>query len=110
MPVTVEHEAPLEVLERFPELLPRLLREQFGLDLPQGVRVRPTSSNHNVTVVQELRSDSAFVLELEPGKPPACAVILESQRSIKSEKWFAWPSYLADLHRTHRCDSYLIVF
>ncbi len=110
MPVTIEHEAPLELLERFPDLLPSLLREQLGRPVPLGARLRPVSENHNVTVAQELRSDGAFILETAPGEPPACAAILEPQRSIDPEKWYAWPSYLSDLHRKYRCPTYLIVF
>jgi len=110
MPVTIEHEAPLEVLERFPDLLPRLLRDQFGRPVPLEARVRPVSSNFNITVAQELRSDSAVVLETSPDRPPACAAILEPQRRIDPEKWYSWPSYLSELHRKYRCPTYLIVF
>ena len=110
MPVTIEHEAPLEVLERFPGLLPRLLRDQLGRPVPLEARVRPVSSNFNITVAQELRSDSAVVLETSPDRPPACAAILEPQRRIDPEKWYSWPSYLSELHRKYRCPTYLIVF
>ena len=110
MPVTLEHEAPLELLERFPELLPLLLREQLGRPVPLGARLRPVSANHTITVAQELRSDSAVVLEVAPDQPPVCAAVVESQRSIDPDKWFAWPSYLSDLHRKYRCPTYLIVF
>ena len=110
MPVTLEHEAPLELLERFPELLPLLLREQLGRPVPLGARLRPVSANHTITVAQELRSDSAVVLEVAPDQPPVCAAVVESQRSIDPDKWFAWPCYLSDLHRKYRCPTYLIVF
>lgn len=110
MPVTLEHEAPLALLARFPELLPRLLREQLGQPVPLAARLRPVSENHNITTVQELRSDSAVVLEVAPDAPPACAAIIESQRSIDPDKRFAWPSYLSELHRKYRCPTYLIVF
>ncbi len=109
MPVSIEHEAPLELLKRFPELLPRLLREQLGRPIPLGARLRPVSENHNITVAQELRSDSAVVLEVAPDQPPVCAIILELQRRVDADKWFAWPSYLSDLHRRYRCPTYLIV-
>lgn len=82
MPVTIEHEAPLELLERFPDLLPNLLREQLGCPIPMGARLRHVSENHNITVAQEFRSDSAVVLEVAPDQPPACAAIVEPQRSI----------------------------
>jgi hypothetical protein len=110
MPVTLEHEAPLELLERFPELLPRLLREQLGCPVPPGARLRPVSADHTTTVAQELRSDSAVVLEVAPDQPPVCAAVVESQRRIDPNKRFAWPSYLSDLHRKYRCPTYLIVF
>ena len=95
MTVTLEHEAPLELLERFPDLLPSLLREQLGRPVPLGARLRPVSENHNIPVVQELRSDGAFVLDLIPGQPPVCAAILEPQRRIDPEKWYSWPIYLS---------------
>jgi hypothetical protein len=78
--------------------------------VPQGTRLRSVSENHNVTVAQELRSDSAVVLELAPDQPPACAAIVEPQRSVDPDKWYSWPSYLSDLHRKYRCPTYLIVF
>src|SRR4051812_15830675 len=85
MPVTIEHEAPLEVLERFPELLPQLLRAHLGSPVPQGARLKPASSVFNLTVAQESRSDGAFVLETETGEP-FCALIIESQRAIEAAK------------------------
>ncbi len=110
MPVSIEHEAPLELLERFPDLLPSLLREQLGRPVPLGARLRPVSENHNITVVQEFRSDSAVVLEIAPNQPPACAAIVEPQRRIDPDKWYSWPRYLSDLHHKYRCPTYLIVF
>lgn len=110
MPVTIEHQAPLELLERFPDLLPSLLREQFGRPVPLGARMRPVSSDHTVTVAQELRSDSAVVIELGPEQPPVCAAVVESQRSVDPQKWYSWPRYLSELHDKHRCPSYLVVF
>jgi hypothetical protein len=110
MPVSIEHEAPLELLERFPDLLPNLLRDQLGRPVPLGARLRPVSENHNITVAQEFRSDSAVVLEIASDQPPACAAIVEPQRSIDPDKWYSWPRYLSDLHHKYRCPTYLIVF
>ena len=108
MPVTVEHEAPLEVLERFPGLLPQLLREQFGRAVPADAQMRPVPANFNLTIAPEFRSDGASLL-ITGDDTPACAVIVESQRAIDADKCYSWPYYLGALHSKYRCPTYLIV-
>jgi hypothetical protein len=74
-----------------------------------GARLRHVSENHNITVAQEFRSDSAVVLEVAPDQPPACAAIVEPQRTVDPAKWYSWPRYLSDLHHKYRCPTYLVV-
>lgn len=107
MPASIEHEVPMERLERFQDLLPSLLREQFGRPISLGTRVRPVSSNHNVIVAQELRSDRAVVLDLDTDQQPACAAILEPQHRLRDVVWYSWPCYLSGLHRKYRYPTYL---
>lgn len=108
MPVTAEHEAPLELFRRYPELVPSLLRQVFHAPMPERVRVRDVPSTFNQVTVQELRSDGALVIEDESGTPLA-GVIIEVQRQIDPEKLFSWPRYVAALHAQVRCATYLLV-
>ena len=110
MGLSIEHEAPLEVIERFPELVVGILRDQFGAELPKDVRVRSVDPTATLTVARELRCDSALIMEPAGGGPPVCAVLVESQRAVDPQKWYQWPRYAAELHAQHLCPTFLLVF
>ena len=110
MGLSVEHEAPLEVIERFPELLLGILRDQFGAKVPHDARVRAVDLTATVTVARELRCDSALLIEPSSGGAATCAVLVESQRGVDPEKWYQWPRYVAELHAQYQCPTFLLVF
>lgn len=108
MPVSTEHEAPLELFRRYPELVPRLLRDVFSAPMPERITVREVPASFNQTPVPERRSDGALVLEDDGGRPVA-GVIVEVQRKVDASKHFSWPQYAASLHAQVRCPTYLLV-
>lgn len=62
MTVCLEDEASLELLARFPDFLPSLLREKICRHGSLGPRPRPVLEIHNINVAKEFRSDCTSVL------------------------------------------------
>ena len=64
---TLDHEAPLAVLREAPSLVPTLLREACGLQLPAYASVEVSDASFNQAVPVERRAD--LVLHLRAGHP-----------------------------------------
>ena len=107
MPLSIEHEAPLELCSRHPELVPELLRRLCGQEVPTFSSVKLAPASFNQTVAQEFRADRALICENE-GKP-VLAVVLEVQRQADERKHRAWPLYTSALFAEHGCMTYLLV-
>ena len=107
MPLSIEHEAPLALCARHPELVPELLRRLCGQALPEFTSVKLAPASFNQTVAQEFRADRGLVCE-QDGRP-VLAVVLEVQRKPDERKHRAWPLYTAALFAEHGCLTYLLV-
>jgi hypothetical protein len=106
----VVHEAPLLVLREEPGLVPELLRESLGVELPPYVTVEVSDQDFTQAVPTERRAD--LVLHLRAGPPdarPVMGVIVEIQRARDEAKRRSWPLYLAALHARLRCATCLVV-
>ena len=107
MSVSIEHEAPIELCQRHPLLVPKLLG-LLGHPLPAEVVAVPVSANFNQPVVEQWESDGAMLLKLL--HKPIGAVALEIQRQPDPDKRLSWPIYTAALHAKHGgIDTYLLV-
>ena len=108
MSVSIEHEAPIELCLRHPQLLPRLLG-LCGQRMPEATVAEPYPARFNQTVVDEWEADGSMVLK--QGQEPIGSVVLEIQRQQDPDKRFSWPLYTAALHAKHRgqLKTYLLV-
>lgn len=67
--LSIAHEAPLEVLRKVPELVPALLRESLGLELPSFTAASRTDSDFTQARPAPFRADLAITLhDSGPGR------------------------------------------
>ena len=107
---TLEHEAPLVVLREQPALVPGLLHEVLGVDVPTFGVAELGDADFTQPGPAERRAD--LVVQLRRGPPggrPVMAFIVEVQRTRDDEKHWAWPLYAAALHGRLRCPVCLVV-
>lgn len=108
MTVSIEHQAPIELCLRHPDLLPKLLG-LCGQPMPLETVAEPYPARFNQISVEEWEADGSMVLR--QGQEPIGAVVLEIQRQPDPDKRFSWPLYTAALHAKHRglLKTYLLV-
>ncbi|MFD0898784.1 hypothetical protein [Actinomadura sediminis] len=104
------HELPLEMVRKQPDLVPELLRSVFPEEVPRmpDGEATLTSETYNAFHPQELRCD-ATILVGDP-KKPSLGIIVESQLRDDPGKGFSWPAYVANFRLRHKCDTILLVF
>lgn len=102
-----EHEVLVDVVRRRPDLVRELLRDRPGVSLGDGAAVAASIELSELAPV-ELRCD-ALIEFREPGGAVAAAVIWEAQRDIATDKWFSWPSYVANARSRLRCPVFLVI-
>jgi hypothetical protein len=106
-PVSIFHEAPLDVLREHPEAVLDLLRVA-GQPAPSDIAVVMLDSELAEAVPSVRRADLVFLLRNQD--LVAChAIIVEVQRDRDDEKLFAWPHYVSYLHARHRVAITLLV-
>ncbi|GII77400.1 hypothetical protein Sru01_23820 [Sphaerisporangium rufum] len=103
---TAQHEALHRIFQERAELLPRVLRNELGVPLPDPVKVE--IMNVDLTDMQPVPRwvDTLLMLHLPDRRLIAA---LESQTDTSEEKRRRWARYLAYLHDTHACDVLLLV-
>lgn len=107
--VTKEHEAPIDLFRRFPELLPTVMRElHVNVDLSSPFEVDFSSERCTENIPAELTADSVPLLKA--GDAVKVAVILEVQRKQVESKLGAWVRYVASIWARHRAPTILLVF
>lgn len=109
-----EHEFPLDLVRRAPEMAVQLLELAWDASLPEFVRVRCEAGEATTTAPPaELLSDSVAVLEgTDPktAKPVnKLAIITEPQNGEDPNKRFSWPAYVANVRHRLRCPVVLLV-
>lgn len=107
---SLEHETPLMLFREEPALVPALLREALGIEVPAFATVDVAESGFNEAQPVELRAD--MVIELRdgtPGRHPVMGLVVEVQRARDEDKPYVWPRYAAALHARLRCAICLVV-
>ncbi len=98
--LTPEHEAIIQLLRERPQDIPQLIRQVTALPA-RAYTVTVAESVIAQTVSPALTAD--LVAVLSEGGTPAFVAIVEYQRRMDLDKRWAWPMYVAMLHRTHKC-------
>ena len=105
---SIEHEAPLVVLREEPDLVPTLLREVLGVELPPFATAEVADGALTQPQPAELRADLVVHLATA-ARRTVLGVIIEVQRAIDERKRRSWPLYAASLHARLGCQICLVV-
>lgn len=98
------------VLREEPALVPALLREALGLELPAFDDVDVADGGLTQAVPVELRADLVVQLRTAPPeRRPVMGIVVEVQRTRDDDKRYRWPMYAAALHARLRCPVCLVV-
>ena len=100
------HEAPLVLFRECPELVARLIRELFGVVVPDYREVRVVDADFTQLVPTSFHAD--LVLRFD-GDAPVMGVVVERQIRIDDDKRRSWPLYTAALHAKLACQICLVV-
>lgn len=106
--VTRDHEAPIELLDRMPELVPRLMAladwraPEDGVITVEDISERATDFNPT-----EARADRVYGVKHDGGL--SATVIVEVQRRRDDMKPRTWPLYMASVWARKGCAVYLLV-
>ncbi|GAA0995190.1 hypothetical protein [Nocardiopsis tropica] len=101
------HEIPLRIIQNQPAMVPVLLRESLGIDVPHHTEAVSTSSVLTNCDPKELNSDGATLLR--DGTRHVLAVVVERQHGRDSGKRASWPAYLTTLNLRLKCPAVLVV-
>ena len=101
------HEALLLLFRNQPALVPELIRQLLGGEIPGFGEARVVEADLTDIQPAEYRAD--MVIELFDGSP-VFAIILEVQLSENKRKHFVWPAYVANLRARLECPVCLLVF
>ncbi|GAA4940140.1 hypothetical protein GCM10023224_22270 [Streptomonospora halophila] len=102
------HEMPIEFVKNRPELVTRLLEDEFGVDLPPYEHADMASENCTRFKTTNFYCDR--VVALRDGSQALMAVIAEVQRREDTRKRYSWPVYIATVRQNLECPVMLIVF
>lgn len=106
----MSHEAPLAVFREAPDLIPALMRDALGVDVPTFVEIELAETDFTQVVPAELRADLVLVLRgAPPARTPVMGIVVEVQRHRDERKRWTWPLYLAALHARLACPTCLVV-
>jgi hypothetical protein len=104
---SITHEMLVELIRNRPSLVPELLGDVLGVDLPAHEQVRLESADCTAVAPAEYRADAVVVLK-EAGRP-VLAVVVEVQLQRDGAKRRSWPVYMATLHARWACPTVLLV-
>ncbi|MFD0556387.1 hypothetical protein FB566_1626 [Stackebrandtia endophytica] len=106
--VTTEHEVLIDLARQAKPLVPELIHQIGGLDLPSYVEVRDESEDCGESIPIERRADAVQTLRDRRGRP-VLSIVFEVQRSYKDEKWASWLSYTVTAINQYDCPTVLVV-
>jgi hypothetical protein len=107
---SLRHHVLAEVFKGHPEFAAKLLRDEFGLDLPGYVRVREASPDLTDAMPTERHADVVVAFAgAEDSDKPVLAVVVEVQLRRDNDKHWTWPLYLAKVRARLRCRVALLV-
>ena len=90
-----------------PSLAVELLREVFGVEVPEHSEVR--TGNAGLTEVQPAEYRADLVVVLWAAERPVLGVIVEAQLKARPRKRYSWPVYLMGLRARLECPCVLLV-
>ena len=105
--VTREHEAPIEMLSKSPELMLAML-EQAGHGFGGDVKVISLSERVTQMNPAELLADKVVLVETRKG--PDLVVIFEVQRRKDLDKELTWPNYVTAARLREECPVALLIW
>lgn len=106
---SINHDGPIELIRRHPDLAVNLAHFAPGVSLPEKVSAALGSTDASNVVPDEFRADIVVVLNDVATGEPDRIVIIEPQGRESETKKFAWPSYITNLRSAHKCSSALLV-
>ncbi|MBI2390264.1 MAG: hypothetical protein HYV09_11805 [Deltaproteobacteria bacterium] len=83
-----------------------LLRDAFGVEVPEGARAALASETMRQVRPVELGADAVVLVQADR---PALGIVVEVQLGPDEDKTYAWPCYLALLRRELRCPCVLVI-
>ncbi|MDR2214812.1 MAG: DUF4351 domain-containing protein [Nevskiaceae bacterium] len=107
--VSQEHEILLVPFRNRLTLAPEMLREGFGVALPEFTTISAASADLTQIEPTEYRADLVLHLHGAVADDAVAAIIVEAQRSIDDDKQYSWPAYVANLRAQLRRPVYLLV-
>jgi hypothetical protein len=108
---SIQHESPIEIIRRHPEVSAELVRRTTKVPIPDEDEVTVTlaaTDASNVVPAQFTADIVTLIRDKDTGKP-AVLVVVEPQGRSEEEKRYSWPAYLANLREAHQCDSAILV-
>ncbi|GAA1527465.1 hypothetical protein [Nocardioides humi] len=106
---SAEHETPIALVQRDPEVVAWLLSEVAGVPLPAHASVRPHPTEARITVPSTYHADAVLVLCDEADRP-VLAVVLEVQRAWDPGKLRSWRIYLAHVEMELEVSAALLLY
>jgi hypothetical protein len=104
--VSVQHEGLLLLFRNRPGLVPELLRDELGVQLPAWTQARVQSAELTEVTPATYRAD-LVVLLLDDR--PIFALVVEVQLSRDEDKRRTWPLYLASVRSRESCPTVLVI-
>ena len=102
-----QHEVPIRLFQRRPELIVEILESCFGTRLPEFKQVVGGSEALTSCDPLDLVCDNVGVLQDEEGNR-LHAVIVEIQRQVDKRKEYTWPAYLYQARAKLECPVTLV--
>ena len=106
---SLEHATLVEMFRMHPELIPLLLRDVFGVDVPAYERLAVSESVVDQLTPTEFRADLVVDFFDGASKRPRMSGVLEVQLRIDDDKLYSWPAYLILGRSRRRCETFVLV-
>jgi hypothetical protein len=104
---SAEHEAPVALVKKDPELVAWLLANVFGVALPTFDRASASPGDLQVLTPRTYHADATVLLTA--ADRAVYAVVVEVQRARDPDKLLRWKQYLAEVGATVRVTTALVV-
>ncbi|EYF07905.1 hypothetical protein [Chondromyces apiculatus] len=105
---SLEHNALVQLFRDRPTLVPRLLAELLGMEIPEGAAVSVVEAGLDQLLPIEYRAD--LVVEVRaPDGALVLAVVVEVQLAEDAGKKYSWPVYATVLRARKRCPAIVLV-
>lgn len=107
MAVSSLHELLVDLVRKRPQLVPELLSQLLGIEVPSSATAKIADPTLNQPVAVEFRADAAVVMTVRDAA--VLGSIVEVQLSIEKRKRYTWPHYATGARADHECEFILLV-